>query len=113
MTALFSGTIVLWAKPNFARARVMLGKLYERLGKQGRKQVFREIGVAYPDYYAGKIEIAYFLRRIGQQQRLHHFSVCVYDHLKTFEKASVEQHRTESNLWQKCFYGFANSDALV
>lgn len=90
---------ILWynravgAKPNFARARVMLGKLYERLGKQDvAEQVFREIGVAYPDYYAGKIEIAYFLRRIGKHSEATSLFRYAYDHLKTFEKASVEQH---------------------
>lgn len=90
---------ILWynraigAKASFARARVMLGRLYERLGKsEAAEQVFREIGTAYPEYYAGKLEIAYFLRRIGKQNEATSLFRYAYDHLKTFEKADVEQH---------------------
>lgn len=90
---------VLWynraigAKPSFARARAMLGKLYERLGKtEIAEEVFREIATAFPDYYAGKLEIAYFLRRIGKQSEATSLFRYAYDHLKTFEKAAVEQH---------------------
>jgi tetratricopeptide (TPR) repeat protein len=90
---------VLWynraigAKPSFARARTMLGKLYERLGKTAiAEEVFREIATSFPEYYAGKLEIAYFLRRIGKQSEATSLFRYAYDHLKTFEKATVEQH---------------------
>ncbi len=81
------------AKPSFARARMMLGKLYERLDKKDvAEQVFREIGTAFPEYYAGKLEIAYFLRRSGKHSEAMSLFRYAYDHLKTFEKATVEQH---------------------
>ncbi len=90
---------VLWynraigAKPSYARARVMLGKVYERLGNMdAAEQVFREIGTAYPEYYLGKLEIAYFLRRLGKHSEATSLFRFAYDHLKTFEKANVEQH---------------------
>lgn len=90
---------ILWynraigAKPSYARARTMLGKLYERLGKMAlAEQVFREIAGAFPEYYVGKVEIAYFLKRIGKNKEATSLFRYAYDHLKTFEKAAVEQH---------------------
>jgi tetratricopeptide (TPR) repeat protein len=90
---------ILWynraigAKPSYARARIMLGRLYERLGIMPQaEQVFREIASAFPEYYAGKLEIAYFLKRIGKNAEATSLFRYAYDHLKTFEKAAVEQH---------------------
>jgi tetratricopeptide (TPR) repeat protein len=81
------------AKPSFARARVMLGKLYERLGRLAlAEEVFRDIHAAFPEYYAGKLEIAYFLRRAGKRDEASSLFRYAFDHLKTFEKAAVESH---------------------
>jgi tetratricopeptide (TPR) repeat protein len=81
------------AKPSFARARIMLGKLYERTGSlMLAEQTFREIAGAFPEYHAGKVEIAYFLKRKGNLAEATSLFRYAYDHLKTFEKASVEQH---------------------
>ena len=81
------------AKPSFARARVLLGKLYERLGRLAlAEDTFREIHTAFPEYYAGKLEIAYFLRRAGKRSEASSLFRYAFDHLKTFEKAAVESH---------------------
>jgi tetratricopeptide (TPR) repeat protein len=81
------------AKQTFARARVVLGKLYERTGVHVlAEQTFREIATAFPEYHAGKLEIAYFLKRSGKQSEATSLFRYAYDHLKTFEKATVEQH---------------------
>ncbi len=90
---------VLWynraigAKPSYTRARVMLGKLYERRGELDAAEiVFREIAIANPSYNLGKLEMAYFLKRIGRDKEALSLFRYAYDRLKTFEKASVEQH---------------------
>ncbi|TAE23730.1 MAG: hypothetical protein EAZ92_14305 [Candidatus Kapaibacterium sp.] len=81
------------AKPSYARARVMLGKLYEQRGElDAAESVFRDIGIANPSYNMGKLEIAYFLKRIGKEKEAVALFRYAYDRLKTFEKASVEQH---------------------
>lgn len=90
---------ILWynraigAKPSYSRARVMLGKLYERRGQSVlAEQVFREISSAFPEYHAGKLEIAYFLYRMGKKQEASSLFRFGYDRLKTFEKSAVEHH---------------------
>lgn len=90
---------ILWynraigAKPSYSRARVMLGKLYERRGQPAvAEQVFREISSAFPEYHAGKLEIAYFLHRVGKKQEASSLFRFGYDRLKTFEKSAVEHH---------------------
>lgn len=81
------------AKPSFVRARVMLGKLYERLGEITLADtVFREITTANPSYTLGKLELAYFLKRAGRTGEASSLFRYAYDRLKTFEKAAVEQH---------------------
>lgn len=81
------------AKPSFVRARVMLGKLYEKRGETAlAEMMFREISHANPDYNLGKLELAYFLRRTGKHNEAVSLFRYAYDRLKTFEKASVEQH---------------------
>ncbi|MCS6807684.1 MAG: tetratricopeptide repeat protein [Bacteroidota bacterium] len=81
------------AKPSYARARSMLGKLYERRGNLSlAEEIFRDIERAFPEYYAGKIELAYFLRRIGKDCEAQALFRYAYDHLTTFEKVAVQQH---------------------
>jgi tetratricopeptide (TPR) repeat protein len=81
------------AKPSFTRARVMLGKLYEKRGESSlAEQTFREISTANPEYNLGKLEIAYFLKRAGKNNEAQSLFRYAYDRLKTFEKAAVEQH---------------------
>jgi tetratricopeptide (TPR) repeat protein len=90
---------VLWynraigAKPSFARARVMLSKLYERRGNTTlAESVLREIPTAFPEYTLGRLEIAYFLYRHGKTDEALSLFQYGYDRLKTFEKSAVEQH---------------------
>ncbi len=81
------------AKPSFTRARVMLGKVYERQNATAlAEQIFREISSANPSYNVGKLELAYFLKRVGRKNEAVSLFRYAYDRLKTFEKAAVEQH---------------------
>lgn len=81
------------AKPSYARARQMLGRLYERHGNKAlAEQVFREIPTAYPEYTLGRLELAYFLHRVGRSEEALALFRYGYDRLKTFEKSGVEQH---------------------
>lgn len=81
------------AKPSFTRARVMLGKVYERQNEMVlAEQMFREISSANPSYNAGKLELAYFLKRVGRHKEATSLFRYAYDRLKTFEKAAVEHH---------------------
>jgi tetratricopeptide (TPR) repeat protein len=95
----YSQMAVLWynraigAKPSYARARQMLGRLYERRGELVlAEQVFREIPIAFPAYTLGRLELSYFLHRTGRTSEALSLFRYGYDHLKTFEKSGVEQH---------------------
>lgn len=81
------------AKPSYVRARVMLGKLYERRGMTTlAEQIFREIPSAFPEFHVGKLEIAYFLHRTGRASEAASLFRFGYERLKPFEKSTVEAH---------------------
>lgn len=81
------------AKPSYIRARVMLAKLYERDGLTAlAEQILREIPGAFPEFYAGTLEIAYFLHRHNRHEEAMSMFQYGYERLKPFEKATVEVH---------------------
>lgn len=89
------------AKTSFARARIHLGKLYERLGKVAlAESVFRELPVANPLYHAGKIALACFLHRIGKDTEAHELFRSAYDRLKPHEKGALTRNPEAAALLQ-------------
>lgn len=80
------------AKPSYVRARIQLGRLYERLGLQVlAEEQFRDILVANPSYHAGKIALAAYLQRAGQEDEALVVFTAAYERLKPYEKGSLEQ----------------------
>ncbi|MBK9249974.1 MAG: hypothetical protein IPM69_18180 [Ignavibacteria bacterium] len=89
---------ILWlnraigTKPSFARARVLLAKIYETQEKVVlAEEVMREIPVANPDYTFGNIQLAVFLYKIGKLDEATALFRPAFQKLKPWEKTSVEQ----------------------
>lgn len=79
------------AKPSYVRARIQLGRLYERLGLQTlAEEQFRDIPTANPTYQIGKIAFAAYLQRTGKEDEALTVFTAAYERLKPYEKGSVE-----------------------
>ena len=90
------------AKPSFARARVQLGRLYERTGRHDMAEsVFRELPAANPAYHMGKISLACYLHRAGNSAEAREVFAGAYDRLKPYEKGALMSNPDASALLQQ------------
>lgn len=90
------------AKPNYIRARVLLGNIWLREGKQTlAEQIMREIPNAFPEYGMGRIELAYFLEKIGNSAEADSVFKAGYEILRPHEKGVVETNPQAQGLLQR------------
>lgn len=99
---------ILWynraigAKPSYVRARVQLGRVYERLGlNELAGQVFHEIPVANPGYYMGSMSLAAYLYRSGNEDEAQAIFNKTYSRLKPYEKGGLEQNPDTKVLFER------------
>jgi tetratricopeptide (TPR) repeat protein len=99
---------ILWynraigAKYSYVRARVQLGRIYERLGMNDlAAQVFREIPAANPGYHMGSISLAAYLYRSGNLEEAQAVFNKTYSRLKPFEKGGLEHNPDTKVLFER------------
>lgn len=83
-------------KPSFARARIVLAAIYEKVGKpELAEEVALEIPSANPGYAVGKLQAADVLRRLGKTEQAVAMFREGYAALKPYEKGGVHANLAE------------------